>query len=157
MNWTMNKETKQRIYHEVLEELSGKFAESQDPMARMATVTAVLHKKFEHFFWTGFYTLKDDELTVGPYQGSPACVILEAHKGVCWAGIDRAQTVVVPNVNEFPSHIACDERTNSEIVLPIRDPEGVIVGVLDVDSAEFDSFDDTDAEYLGMILGMLYQ
>ena len=153
----MNKENKQRIYREVIDELSAKFAESQDLMARMATVAAILHNKFEHFFWTGFYTLKDDELTVGPYQGSPACVILEAHKGVCWAGIDQAQPVVVSNVHEFPDHIACDGRANSEIVLPLRDPEGAIIGVLDVDSAEFDSFDDTDAEYLGMIMGMLYQ
>ena len=153
----MNKEIKQRIYHEVIEELSGRFTESHDLMARMATVAEILHNKFDHFFWTGFYTLKDDELTLGPYQGSPACVILEAHKGVCWAGIDQAQPVVVPNVHKFPNHIACDERTNSEIVLPIRDQEGVIVGVLDVDSAEFDSFDDTDAEYLATILGTLYK
>ena len=153
----MNKETKQRIYKEVLEQLSKKFSESHDLMARMATVAAILHGKFEHFFWTGFYILKDDELTVGPYQGSPACVILEKHKGVCWAGIDRGETVVVPDVHEFPDHIACDARTNSEIVLPVRDPDGAIVGVLDVDSASFDSFDDTDAEYLATILGTLYK
>lgn len=152
----MDRETKRARYEEVIEELSSKFDESDDLVARMATMAAILHDMFEHFFWTGFYTMRDGDLTVGPYQGSPACVVLEPHKGVCWAGIDRAEPVVVPNVHEFPDHIACDGRANSEIVLPVRDPGGEIIGVLDVDSADFDSFDDTDVEYLVTILRMLH-
>ena len=151
----MERQTKRQIYEEVIEELGENFGQSRDMVARMATAAALLHARFEHFFWTGFYLLKNGELTVGPYQGSPACVILEPHKGVCWAGVDRAEPVIVSNVHTFPGHIACDGRANSEIVLPLRDADGEIIGVLDVDSADFDSFDETDTEYLQSILGML--
>jgi len=152
----MDREAKREIYDEAIRELQVRFLESSLPMARMATATAVLHSRLKHFFWTGFYLLEDGQLTVGPYQGSPACVVLEPHRGVCWAGIDRGVPVVVPDVRQFEDHIECDGRANSEIVVPLRDPAGAIVGVLDVDSADFDAFDEVDAAMLQEVLAMIY-
>lgn len=141
----------ERIYHQ-LRELTAK---SQDADARMATIAAVLHHKMECFFWTGFYMLRDGELIVRTYQGPVACQILEKHKGVCWAGIDGGKTVVVGDVHLFPGHIACDSRSNSEIVVPVKDGSGKVLGVLDVDSKEKGSFDDTDAEWLEKIVELI--
>ncbi len=108
----------------------------------------------DYFFWTGFYLLDKGELIVGPYQGSLACIKLRKDTGVCWAGINKGETVVVPDVHMFPGHIACDSRSNSEIVVPLRDKNGNIIGVLDVDSKEHGSFDDVDAEWLQKILNI---
>jgi GAF domain-containing protein len=131
-------------------------AKTADPDARMATIVALLHHKMNYFFWTGFYFLKEGELTVKTYQGPLACQVLKKHIGVCWAGIDRQTTIVVPDVEKFPGHIACDSRSRSEIVIPVRNPGGTIFGVLDVDSKETDSFDHTDAEWLEKIVGLIY-
>jgi GAF domain-containing protein len=149
-------ERKRDLYDDAIRELRAQFLGSRQPMARMATVTAVLHSRLKHFFWTGFYLLVDGELTVGPYQGAPACVVLEPHRGVCWAGVDRGAPIVVPDVHRFEGHIECDGRANSEIVVPLRDPSGEIVGVLDVDSADFDAFDAVDEEKLAEVLAMIY-
>jgi GAF domain-containing protein len=121
----------------------------------MATIAAVLHHKMEGYFWTGFYLLKDGELLVGPYQGPAACQVLEKNRGVCWTGINKAETIIVPDVEKFPGHIACDSRSRSEIVIPVRDRQGVIIGVLDVDSKEPDRFDEVDAKGLERILSLL--
>jgi L-methionine (R)-S-oxide reductase len=134
-----------RIYQQ-LEELISK--DNPNLTARMATAVAVLHNKMDYFFWTGFYLLDNGELIVGPYQGSLACIKLKKDTGVCWAGISRGETVVVPDVHNFPGHIACDSRSNSEIVVPLRDKAGNILGVLDVDSKDFGSFDEVDKEWL---------
>lgn len=120
--------------------------------ARMSTAVAVLHNKMDYFFWTGFYLLDEGELIVGPYQGSLACIKLKKDTGVCWAGINRGETVVVPDVHDFPGHIACDSRSNSEIVVPLSDNTGKILGVLDVDSKDFNSFDEVDKEWLERII-----
>jgi len=93
---------------------------------------------------------------VGPYQGSLACIRLKKDTGVCWAGINRAETVIVPNVHAFPGHIACDSRSKSEIVVPLKDRSGIIMGVLDVDSKELASFDETDALWLQKITNLVY-
>jgi GAF domain-containing protein len=122
----------------------------------MATIVALLHHKMKGFFWTGFYLLDDGELIVGPYQGSLACIKLEKDTGVCWAGINRGETVVVPDVHQFPGHIACDSRSNSEIVVPLRNITGEIIGVLDVDSSEFNTFDEVDAQWLEQILTLIH-
>ncbi|MBW2277181.1 MAG: GAF domain-containing protein, partial [Deltaproteobacteria bacterium] len=121
-------------YERIAEQLAELFAENDEPIARMATAVALLHHKLTHYFWTGFYRLVDGDLRVGPYQGPLACAVLERHLGVCWAAVDRAESVVVSNVHEFPGHIECDARSNSEIVVPLRDANSEIVGVLDVDS-----------------------
>lgn len=118
----------------------------------MATIAALLHHKFSHFFWTGFYLLDSGALIVGPYQGPLACQILEKNKGVCWAGIREKKTIVVPNVHEFPGHIACDSRSKSEIVIPLVGKDNNPLGVLDVDSQKLDAFSDIDKEWLEKIV-----
>lgn len=122
----------------------------------MATIAAVLHHKFDYYFWTGFYLLKGGELMVGPYQGPVACIKLKQNAGVCWAGINEKAALVVPDVHAFPGHIACDSRSNSEIVLPLKDKSGNITGVMDVDSKDLNSFDEVDREGLTKILTLVY-
>ena len=144
----------QRIFAQ-LEELTKK---SEDPIARMATICAVLHHKMDYYFWTGFYLLKPSgKLVVGPYQGPVACQELEPHKGVCWAAIDRAEPVVVRDVHDFPGHIGCDSRSQSEITLPVRDASGSIVAVFDVDSDKLGSFSEIDSQNLQLILKLIYR
>jgi GAF domain-containing protein len=121
----------------------------------MATVTALLFHKFPYYFWTGFYLLKEGELVVGPYQGPLACQVLEKEKGVCWAGILRGETIVVPDVHKFPGHIACDSRSNSEIVVPLLAPDGSVTGVLDVDSTDLNAFSEIDKVWLEKIVALL--
>ncbi len=122
----------------------------------MATILAVLHHKMDGFFWTGFYLLQEGKLQVGPYQGSLACIDLQKDTGVCWAALNQREAVVVDDVEQFPGHIACDSRSRSEIVIPLKDKEGQIVGVLDVDSADLATFDDTDAHWLTKIVALVY-
>ena len=144
----------QRIFAQ-LEELTKK---SEDPIARMATICAVLHHKMDYYFWTGFYLLKPSgKLVVGPYQGPVACQELEPHKGVCWAAIDRAEPVVVMDVHDFPGRIGCDSRSQSEITLPVRDASGSIVAVFDVDSDKLGSFSEIDSQNLQLILKLIYR
>jgi L-methionine (R)-S-oxide reductase len=143
-------------YARIVKQLGGLFAKTTDPVARMATAAALLHGKMPTFFWTGFYLLVDDELTVGPYQGSLACLVLAKHTGVCWACVDRGEAVVVPDVHAFPGHIACDARSRSEVVVPLRDRSGRIVGVLDVDAEKPAAFDDTDREGLEAVADLIH-
>lgn len=152
----MEREKKQGRYHRIYKQLEELVKKSNDSWARMATIVAVLHHKMDGFFWTGFYLLVDGELTVRMYQGPVACQVLAKNQGVCWAGINRKETVVVEDVHQFPGHIACDARSNSEIVVPFRDREGNIIGVLDVDSQKKGNFDATDAEWLEKILQLVY-
>jgi len=152
----MNPTKKNNRYQRLFTQIKDQISKCDDPISRMATIVAILHHKMDAYFWTGFYLLKDGELVVGPYQGPVACVVLEKDKGVCWAGINRQETVVVANVHEFPGHIACDSRSNSEIVVPLRDKDGAVIGVLDVDSKELNSFDEVDRENLELILELVY-
>ncbi len=142
-------------YQRIYGQLQDLFKEPYNPTARMSTIVAVLHHKMDYFFWTGFYLLDEGELIVGPYQGSLACIKLKKDSGVCWAGINRGETVIVPDVHLFPGHIACDSRSNSEIVVPLKDRSGQIIGVLDVDSKDLNSFDETDREWLEKILQLV--
>ncbi|MBN2165806.1 MAG: GAF domain-containing protein [Marinilabiliaceae bacterium] len=142
-----------RLYKQIDELLHKK----STPMARMSTIIALLHNKIDYFFWTGFYLLHEGDLFVACYQGLLACQKLEKHVGVCWAGIDSQETVVVPDVTKFPGHIACCDLSKSEIVVPLKDNNGVIVGVLDVDSKSLNSFDDIDKKYLEKIVELIYQ
>ncbi|HOB53270.1 MAG TPA: GAF domain-containing protein [Acidobacteriota bacterium] len=152
----MDQKQKQERYRRIRDQLAELFIKTNDPVARMATAVALLHHKMPHYFWTGFYRLVDGALTVGPYQGPLACQVLQAHTGVCWAGIDRGEPVVVADVHAFPGHIACDSRSQSEIVVPLRDAAGRIVGVLDVDSDEPAAFDEADREGLLPIVAMIH-
>ena len=128
---------------------------SNNHLSDMATICAVLHHKMDYFFWTGFYLLQDEKLQVASYQGSLACIDLKKDTGVCWAGINTKQPLVVGNVHEFPGHIACDSRSASEIVIPVYNQKGIAVGVLDVDSSELNSFDEVDAEWLEKIVKLV--
>jgi L-methionine (R)-S-oxide reductase len=152
----MEVDRKRERYRRVAEQLRELFASTPDPTARMATAAALLHAKLSGFFWTGWYLLKDGELTVGPYQGSLACLVLPAHQGVCWAGVDRAEPIIVPDVHAFPGHIACDSRSRSEIVIPLRDRSGTMIGVLDVDSERRAHFDEVDREGLEAVAALIY-
>jgi len=152
----MDPERKGGRYDRVAQQLRELFVSTRDPMARMATAAALLHAKMAGFFWTGWYLLNDGELTVGPYQGSLACLVLPAHQGVCWAGIDRGEAVIVPDVHVFPGHIACDSHSCSEIVVPLRDGSGAVVGVLDVDSERTAHFDEADREGLEAVAALIY-
>lgn len=151
----MTKAQKTGRYQRIYDQLEELLKDKPNMIACMSTIAAVLHHKMDYFFWTGFYLLDQGELTVGPYQGSLACIKLKKDTGVCWAGINTAETVVVPDVHLFPGHIACDSRSNSEIVVPVRNNKGSIIGVLDVDSKELGSFDEVDAEWLEKILKLI--
>ena len=151
----MDKEQKISRYERILEQLAGLLVKTNDAQARMATVSALLYHKFDYFFWCGFYRLLEGELTVGPYQGPLACQVLALGRGVCWEAVRRGETVIVPDVRQFPGHIACDSRSLSEIVVPVRDGNGAVVAVLDVDSDRAGQFDDADAAGLQGIVELL--
>ncbi|MDP3490583.1 MAG: GAF domain-containing protein [Phenylobacterium sp.] len=123
--------------------------------ARMATVASMLAASFDHFFWTGFYVVDPDkprELVVGPYQGTLGCLRIAFGRGVCGAAAESGQTQVVEDVHAFPGHIACDARSASEIVVPVFDGAGRLIGVLDVDSDQKSAFDEMDASWLQIIV-----
>lgn len=153
----MDEKRKEGRYLRIEKQLEELLLKCNDPLARMATICAVLHHKMDHFFWTGFYRLTAGKLVVGPYQGPLACQELESHKGVCWAAADRKSPVVVPDVHAFPGHIACDARSRSEITLPVFGPDGTVKAVLDVDSEHPDAFSDTDRLCLERIAAMIYR
>ena len=124
-------------------------------VARQATVAAMLADAFDHYFWTGFYLvdpMKPGELVVGPYQGTLGCLRIAFGRGVCGTAAAERRTVIVPDVDAFPGHIACDSRSRSEIVVPVIDKAGALIGVFDVDSTELAAFDAVDAAGLERIL-----
>lgn len=153
----MEQSKKSGRYERLYQQIKDLLVKSNNPISAMATISAVLHHKMDGFFWTGFYLLQDDKLQVGPYQGSLACINLAKDTGVCWAGINRRETIIVPDVHAFPGHIACDGRSQSEIVVPLYNIQGEITGVLDVDSDSLATFDETDAYWLEKIVEMVYQ
>jgi GAF domain-containing protein len=123
-----------------------------DPVAAMATIASVLHNGFG-FLWTGFYrSVTPSLLRVGPYQGTVGCLEIRVGKGVCGTAAAQRRTVIVGDVNEFAGHIACDARARSEIVVPVFDAEGSIIAVLDIDSADLNTFDHRDQEELERIV-----
>jgi L-methionine (R)-S-oxide reductase len=151
----MDESKKSGRYQRIISQLEGLLTKTNDPVARMATIAAVLSNKFEYFFWCGFYFVHGDKLIVGPYQGPVACQVLQG-TGVCLASVTQNKSIVVPDVHEFPGHIACDSRSNSEIVVPVRDPGGKILAILDVDSVSLNSFDETDRKNLEIIAALVY-
>ena len=151
----MNIQQKQGRYQRIYKQLQELLLKPGNKLSAMATIAAVLHHKMEYFFWTGFYILDHDNLIVGPYQGPVACQLLAKDVGVCWAAINKKKSLIVPDVHEFPGHIACDSRSRSEIVIPLKNNQEGIWGVLDVDSKELNSFDETDREGLERILDLL--
>ncbi|MBE0649431.1 MAG: GAF domain-containing protein [Bacteroidales bacterium] len=153
----MDSEKKQQRYQRLYKQIQDLILKSSNnPISNMATINAVLYHKMEYFFWCGFYLLQDGKLQVGPYQGSLACINLAKGTGVCQAALEQQTNLVVPDVEAFPGHIACDSRSKSEIVIPLRNRENKLVGVLDVDSKELDSFDVVDATELEKIVRLVY-
>jgi GAF domain-containing protein len=150
MTETQKSERYQRIYLQ----LKDLFVKTDNTIARMATTVALLHNKFDYYFWTGFYILNNGELTVGPYQGSLACMVLRQNTGVCWAGINQQKAILVENVDDFPGHIACDSRSQSEVVIPLF-KNNQIIAILDVDSKELGSFSEADVVGLQKIIELI--
>ena len=125
-----------------------------DTVAKMANVAAVLHEAFG-FWWTGFYRVAGDELLLGPFQGPVACMHIPFGKGVCGTAWKRNETVVVPDVELFPGHIACSSASRSEIVVPVHGPDGAVTAVLDIDSDRLATFDEEDQVWLEKIVKWL--
>lgn len=145
---------KKEIYKEIIPQINALLEGESDVVANLGNVAAVLKMAFPSISWVGFYLRKQDELVLGPFQGKPACVRIRWGKGVCGTAAAKKETVVVPNVHEFPGHIFCDPESKSEIVVPlIRNAE--VLGVLDVDSNQFNSFDEVDREYLERLANYL--
>ncbi|MEN6308344.1 MAG: GAF domain-containing protein [Anaerohalosphaeraceae bacterium] len=144
-------------YERLFSQLADLYKITPDPISRMATAAALLYHKMGHFYWVGFYRLVEGQLLVGPYQGTLACQKLKTNTGVCWAGINQNQTIVVPDVHQFPGHIACDPKSRSEIVVPIRNEQSDIQAVLDGDSDQLAAFDSVDKDYLDRISQMIFR
>ncbi|MEO8572399.1 MAG: GAF domain-containing protein [Pyrinomonadaceae bacterium] len=142
------------IYAEITPQIDALISSEPDLMANLANVAAVL-KEALGFFWVGFYLKKHEQLILGPFQGPVACTRIEFGKGVCGHAYSTAATVIVPNVDEFPGHIACSSAARSEIVLPIFDMTGGVFGVLDVDSDRLDDFSEIDREGLTQIVNVI--
>jgi GAF domain-containing protein len=142
-------------YRDVAAEIASVLEGERNVTARMATVASMLASTFDHYFWTGFYVVdpdKPDELVVGPYQGTLGCLRIAFGRGVCGTAATTRQTQLVPDVNAFPGHIACDSRSLSEIVVPVSGPSGDLIAVFDVDSDRRAAFDAVDQRWLEVIL-----
>ena len=140
-------------YQEIYKQIESIVGGETDQIANMANTAALLHEAFG-FWWTGFYIVKGGQLVLGPFQGPVACTRIGFGKGVCGASWERRETIVVPNVHEFPGHIACSSLSQSEIVVPMfRDNE--VYAVLDIDSKELSTFDEVDKEWLERIVELL--
>jgi GAF domain-containing protein len=145
--------TKQEQYTSLLPQIEAVVDKKADVIANMANMAAMLHETFG-FWWTGFYRVIGDELVLGPFQGPLACTRIAYGRGVCGTAWKERRTIVVPDVEQFPGHIACSAASRSEIVVPVfRD--GEVVAVLDIDSAELNTFDETDAENLNKMVNFL--
>ncbi|MBR3013193.1 MAG: GAF domain-containing protein [Bacteroidales bacterium] len=146
---------KEALYKEVLPQAVSLLEDETDEVACMANLAALLHSAFG-FWWTGFYRVVGDELVLGPFQGPVACIHIPYGRGVCGTAWQRGATVVVPDVEQFPGHIACSSESRSEIVVPVwRD--GRVCAVLDIDSRELATFDEIDGKYLETILEKVFK
>ena len=150
----MQKTMKEEKYKLLTEQIRSLIAGEDDEVAVMANVCAVIHESMG-FWWTGFYRVVNNELLLGPFQGPVACMHIGFGKGVCGTAWKEQRTVVVPDVEEFPGHIACSSLSRSEIVVPVFSKSGAVVAVLDIDSKDLATFDDTDSRYLEEICRML--
>lgn len=142
---------KQEQYNLLRKEIQSVLEDEVDPIVWMATLACLIREATRHF-WVGFYRAVGSQLAIGPYQGTPGCLRIAFDRGVCGACATRKETIIVPDVHEFPGHIACDARSKSEIVVPVFDRRGRLRAVLDIDSTELNAFDDCDRENLEMIV-----
>ena len=140
---------KEQLYQTMLKQAEALVADEKDLIANMANIAALIRDTF-HFWWVGFYRVEGEELVLGPFQGPIACTRIQYGRGVCGTAWERGETVIVPDVFAFPGHIACSAASRSEIVVPIR-RNNEIIAVLDIDSSEYNTFDNTDKRYLEQI------
>ena len=145
--------SKKEKYEAIFPQIEALLSAETDIVANMANLTAVLKEVFG-FFWVGFYVVKNNELVLAPFQGPIACTRIAFGKGVCGTAWERKQTIIVPDVDKFPGHIACSSLSRSEIVVPVW-KNGKVIAVLDVDCTELNTFDETDALYLEKIVALL--
>ncbi len=143
--------TKAELYAELIEESRALFEGERDPIANAANLASLIFHTLPDLNWVGFYRMSDGELVLGPFHGKPACVRIALGKGVCGTAARDRRTIIVPNVDEFPGHIACDSASRSEIVVPIIHG-GRVAGVLDLDSPKLSCFDESDARALETIV-----
>ncbi|MHA8077076.1 GAF domain-containing protein [Aquirufa sp. TARAVU-A1A] len=141
-------------YEALFPQIQGLITGENDLTANLANITAAIKEVFG-FFWVGFYLVKDNQLVLGPFQGPVACTRIPFHKGVCGHAYTIAETVIVPDVEEFPGHIACASASKSEIVLPVKNQAGEVTMVLDVDSDLLNDFSEVDQKGLEKILGLI--
>lgn len=146
--------TKEEQYTSLLPQIKGLLQGEADLIANLANVTAALKEQFQ-WLWVGFYLVKENELVLAPFQGPVACTRIKKSRGVCGTSWAEAKTLIVPDVEKFPGHIACSSLSKSEIVIPII-KNGEVIGVLDVDSTELNSFDETDQLYLQQIVQLIH-
>lgn len=142
------------IYESILPQIEALVADEPDLIANLANISAVLKEAFG-FFWVGFYLKKGNQLVLGPFQGPLACTRINFDKGVCGNSFTTKLTIIVPNVDEFPGHIACSSASKSEIVLPALDKNGEVFLVLDVDSDQLDNFGETDKIWLEKLMRII--
>jgi len=147
---------KKEIYEQALKEFKNSLEETEELIPRMATLAAIMKDKFPYYLWCGFYFVEDSKLIIGPYQGLKACPVI-GYGGVCGAAAKKKEKILVPNVHKFPGHIVCDERSKSEMVIPIFDKEKRLVAVFDIDSDKHDAFDETDSKYVEKIVKLLFE
>lgn len=146
--------SKEEQYLSLIPQIKGLLTGETDQIANLANIAAALKEQF-NWFWVGFYLVKEEELVLGPFQGPVACTRIKKGRGVCGSSWEQSEILIVPDVDEFPGHIACATASRSEIVLPLYDGAEVI-GVLDVDSEYLAHFDEVDAKYLKQVLELLH-
>jgi GAF domain-containing protein len=144
---------KEEQYLSLIPQIKGLVSGEPDLVANLANIAAALKEQFD-FFWVGFYLVKDDELVLGPFQGPVACTRISKGRGVCGSSWAQTNTIIVPDVEKFPGHIACSSISKSEIVIPLF-KNNEVWGVLDVDSDQYNSFDETDAKFLQEIVALI--
>jgi L-methionine (R)-S-oxide reductase len=152
--------SKAELYAQAAQEIAAVLDGEPNLTARMATVASMLAATFDHYFWTGFYVVDPDkprDMVVGPYQGTLGCLRIAFGRGVCGAAAETGRTQIVEDVHAFPGHIACDARSQSEVVVPVFDAAGALIGVFDVDSDRPAAFDAVDAQGLEAILKATFE
>ncbi|HQQ94800.1 MAG TPA: GAF domain-containing protein [Bacteroidia bacterium] len=146
--------SKTERYKELLPQIKALAEDEENNYAILGNICAALKYSMD-FFWVGFYFVNGDELVLGPFQGPVACTRIARGKGVCGTAWEKNKTLVVDDVDQFPGHIACNSQSRSELVMPLRNTEGIVCAVLDVDSERLTNFDETDVEYLSSIADMI--
>ena len=145
---------KEEKYKLLVSQVASLIDGESDQIVVMANISAAIHQSMG-FWWTGFYRVIGDELVLGPFQGPVACMHIPYGKGVCGTAWQRAETVIVPDVEQFPGHIACSSESRSEIVVPVFGHNEKVIAVLDIDSTQLSTFDDTDRQYLEQICSLI--